>query len=174
MDADNVGIGLIVTCTVSFAGPHGPAGSLVVKIKSNPPAAMAVELGEKTVLSAFAFEKEPPPGVAVVHVAFVAAPPIVPCKLTFDPAQMVVSFPAETVGLGLNTMILSSETDGQGLVVPVAVNVKMTFPVAPREGIYVALRVFALGRNVPPLGVDCHVPPVAPPETRPFKVTEVP
>jgi hypothetical protein len=134
LDADSDGIGLIVTCTVSFAGPHGPAGSLVVKIKSKPPAAIAVALGVKTVLSAVAFEKEPLPGVAVVHVAFVAAPPIVPCKFTFDPAQMVVSFPAETVGFGLKTMILSSETEGQGLVVPVAVRVKTTFPVVPKDG----------------------------------------
>ena len=135
MDADSVGIRLIVICTVSFAGPHGPAGSLVVKIKSKPPAAIAVALGVKTVLSALAFEKEPLPGVVVVHVAFVAAPPIVPCKFTFDPAQMVVSFPAETVGLGLNTMILSSETDGHGLMVPVAVRVNKTLPLVPNEGV---------------------------------------
>ena len=128
------GIGLIVTCTVSLVGPQGPTGSLVVKIKSTPPAEIAVALGVKVVLRAFAFEKEPLPGVAVVHVELVAAPPIVPCKFTLEPAQMVVSFPAETVGFGLKTMILSSETEGQGLIVPVAVRDKTTFPVVPKDG----------------------------------------
>ena len=131
----NVGIGLMVTCIVSFAAEQGPAGSFVVKIKSTPPAAIAEALGVKVVFSALGFVKEPLPGVTVVQVELVADPPIVPFKLTRDPLQIEVSFPAFTVGFGLNTIILSSETDGQGLIVPVAVNVKTTFPVVPKDGI---------------------------------------
>ena len=172
--AVKVGIGLIVTCKVSFTAAQGPIGSFVVKIISSPPAEIAAALGVKVVLRELAFEKDPLPGVTVVHVELVAAPPIIPCKLTSDPLHIEVSFPAFTVGFGLNKMILSSETDGQGLIVPVALSVNTTLPLVPKDGMYVAFKVFAFGRKDPPVGEDCHVPPVAPPDTSPFNETEDP
>ncbi len=84
-------------------------------------------------MSEFGFEKEPLP--VVVQVELVAVPPIVPCKLTTEPLQIEVSFPASAIGCGLKVMILTSETEGQGLMVPVALSVRTIFPVAPIDGI---------------------------------------
>ena len=41
----SVGIGLITTLSVSLAGPQGPTGSLVVRIRLTLPAAMSAALG---------------------------------------------------------------------------------------------------------------------------------
>jgi hypothetical protein len=87
---------------------------------------------------------------------------------------MEVSEPAFAIGLGLKIITLSSETAGHGVKMPVAVKVKTTLPVVPEEGIYVAFKVLAFGIKLPPVGVDCHVPLVAPPLTRPFKTTDDP
>ena len=42
----SAGIGLIITCKVSFAALQGPIGSFVVKIKFTLPAEISAELGE--------------------------------------------------------------------------------------------------------------------------------
>ena len=81
---------------------------------------------------------------------------------------MEVSFPAITIGLALSEIEIWSSMIWQGVIIPFAVNVKETDPVAPEGGTNEAFMVFAFGKNVPPL-LEVHVPPVAPPVTDPIK-----
>ena len=93
---------------------------------------------------------------------------MVPCKMTEDPAQIEVSLPALTIGLAfkvIGTVVFSA---GHGAIIPLAVNVNVTTPVAPEAGVNVAFNVFGLGKKVPP-ELDDHVPPVAPPVIEPDK-----
>jgi hypothetical protein len=79
--------------------------------------------------------------------------------------------PALTVGLGLTTTFFVEKVVPQDP--PLVVRVSVAVPVYAGGGVHVALRVVAVGLNVPPAGVD-HVPPVALPPTDPPRAVVVP
>jgi hypothetical protein len=89
--------------------------------------------------------------------------------MTEDPAQIEVSLPALTKGLAFKVIGTVAFSAGHGEIIPLAVNVKVTAPVAPEEGINVAFNVLAFGKKVPP-ELEDHVPPVAPPVIDPDKL----
>jgi hypothetical protein len=74
--------------------------------------------------------------------------------------------------VGVTIIFTVDVTAAQGLM-PVLVNVKVEVPLYPAGGVHVAVKVLALGLNVPPADED-HVPPVAEPPTVPDKAVVVP
>ena len=77
-----------------------------------------------------------------------------------------MSLPALVKGVAFKLMLTTALTFGQGEIIPFAVRVKVTDPVAPDGGVNEALRAFALGVKLPP-ELEDHTPPEAPPETLP-------
>ena len=86
---------------------------------------------------------------------------------------MDVSLPALANGVAFKLMLTTAFTFGQGEMIPFAVRVKVTDPVAPDGGVNDAFKAFAFGVKLPPL-LDDQTPPEAPPEIFPDNVIACP
>src|ERR1051326_5236147 len=132
------------------------------------PATVSAALGIYVALSVVLFGTNVPVPV-VLH-----APPVatvtVPFRFTPDPAQIVWSGPAFTVGAGVYVIVMVSLVAMHALA---AVRISITLPFAVSEalGVYVALSVESLGENVPVPLVVVQMPVPFPPVIVPPSTT---